>query len=234
MPSGPGTARSGAPAGAPVDLLGTRVLWTGRAEGDLRPTAPGGAGRLLGLAGRPVSWLRQVHGDRVVVVGGAGPVEGEEGDALVAASPGGALAVLTADCAPVALASPEGVVAAVHAGWAGLIAGVVPAAVDAMRAMGATRIEAALGPCIHAECYEFGPADLARVSAAFGTAVEGVSAAGRPALDLPAAVGAAVAGAGATLVADAGVCTACQSDRYYSYRARGEPERQAMLVWRAR
>lgn len=233
MPSGPGTAPSAAPAGASVDLLGARVRWTGRAEGDLRPAEPDGGGRLLALAGRPVSWLRQVHGARVVVVHGAGPVEGEEGDALVAGSPRGALAVLTADCAPLALASPEGVLAAVHAGWAGLLAGVVPAAVGAMRAMGATRIEAALGPCIRAECYEFGPADLARVADALGAAVEGVSSAGRPSLDLPAAVGSALAAAGATLVADAGVCTACEAGRYYSYRARGEAERQAMLLWRA-
>ena len=52
--------------------------------------------------------------------------------------------------------------AAVHAGWAGLVAGVIGRAVEAMGVLGATRIEGALGPCIHAGCYEFGAADLER------------------------------------------------------------------------
>jgi YfiH family protein len=225
--------RVGATADAPGALLGARVRWTGRAEGDLRPHAPHHAAGLRELAGRPVSWLRQVHGAGVVVVEGAVAVEGDEGDALVTTSADMALAVLTADCAPVALASPEGVVAAVHAGWAGLAAGVVDRAVDAMRRLGATTVDAALGPCIHAECYEFGPDELDRVAHVLGDGVRGVTAAGMPALDLPAAVVAAVHRAGAALVADEDVCTACTADRCFSHRARGEAERQAMLVWRA-
>ncbi|MGQ0520584.1 MAG: polyphenol oxidase family protein [Actinomycetota bacterium] len=233
MPSGPPT-RTGAPPDAPgAVLLGAQVRWTGRADGDLRPPAPGSpAGPVLdGLAGRPVSWVRQVHGRRVLVAGDE-PVLGEEADALVTASSRAALAVLTADCAPVALASPEGVVGAVHAGWAGVLAGVVGAAVDAMRALGATRVEAALGPCIRAGCYEFGRADLDLLVAALGPSVEGVTAAGRPALDLPGAVKAALAGAGAALVLDTGACTACGAGRHFSYRARGDTQRQAMVVWR--
>ena len=54
---------------------------------------------------------------------------------------------------------------------------------------------------------------------------------GEPALDMPAAVRAALAAADVELVHDAGVCTACSSD-YFSHRARGEKERQAMVVWR--
>lgn len=220
---------AGAGAGGP--LPGARVRWTGRAEGDLRPTEPASAGRLAAVAGGPVSWLRQVHGDRVVVVDGPAPVEGEEGDALVSAGPGGALAVLTADCAPVALASPEGVVGAVHAGWAGVAAGVVESAVASMRWLGATRVSAALGPCIRAGCYEFGGADLDRLARRLGPGVRSVTAGGAPALDLPAAVRGALARAGAELVADAGVCTACAADRHFSHRARAEPQRQALIVW---
>lgn len=207
------------------------MCFTGRGTGDLRPREPGGPERLAGVAGRPVSWLRQVHGGRVVEVGVAG-VAGEEGDAMVTVAPDAALAVLTADCAPVALASPEGVLGAVHAGWAGLAAGVVEHAVAAMRELGAGRVEAALGPCIHAECYEFGAGDLDALAAALGPAVRSTTATGAPALDLPAAVAAVVARAGATLVADAGVCTACAADRCFSHRARREVERQAMVVWR--
>ena len=227
--------RQDARAGGPGVLLGARVRWTGRAEGDLRPAGPATTGRLDELVGRPVSWLRQVHGERVVVVGGRGRgvVRGDEGDALVTAEPDVPLAVLTADCAPVALASPEGVVAAVHAGWAGVMAGVVERTVAVMRGLGATDVQGALGPCIRPECYEFGEAELERVVGALGPSVRGATASGAPALDLPAAVRAALASAGAELVADEGVCTACAADRYYSHRARFEPERQAMVVWRA-
>src|SRR5674476_1670641 len=69
------------------------------------------------------------------------------------AAPGTALCVLTADCAAIALASAEGVCSAVHAGWRGLVAGVVEAAVTAMRDLGASDVTASLGPCIHAPCY---------------------------------------------------------------------------------
>ena len=227
--------RLDARAGAAGALLGARVRWTGRAEGDLRPAGPATAGRLDDLVGAPVSWLRQVHGDGVVVVGRPRPgvVRGDEGDALVTADAAVPLAVLTADCAPVALASPEGVVAAVHAGWAGLVAGVVQRAVAVMRDLGATDVLGALGPCIRPECYEFGASELERVAGALGPSVRAVTSSGLPALDLPAAVRAELARAGADLAADEGVCTACAAERHYSYRARREPERQAMVVWRA-
>jgi len=168
--------------------------------------------------------LRQVHGARVVVVDGAGACTGEEADAAVTTVASAKLAVLTADCAPVALAA-DGVIGAVHAGWRGLAAGVVRAAVDEMRRLGAGRIEAALGPCIHAECYEF--EDVARW---FPPAVRGVTSAGRPSLDVPAAVRAALAEVDVELVHDEDVCTAC-SVEHFSHRARGDAERQAMVVW---
>jgi len=191
---------------------------------------------------RPVLWLNQVHGDRVVVVGPLSGLQVEEGDALVTTRADVALGVLTADCAPVALASPEGVVGAAHAGWAGLRRGVLERTVDAMRALGASQLRAALGPCIHAECYEFGPAELEQMAGRFGEAARGVTADGAPALDLPGAVAAALAGAGVDMVHDAGECTACELEvrsgdaqpgyRYFSHRARREAERQAMVAWR--
>ena len=224
-----------------MTVLGpAEVRFTGRAEGDL-----GHAGRWVAVADvdpavtarrravleRPWSWLRQVHGDRVVLVERPGGAAGETGDALVTAHSGAALAVLTADCAPVALASPEGVVGAVHAGWRGLEAGVVDRTAALMRRLGATSIVAALGPCIHAECYEFGPADLDRLAATLDDRVRARTAAGRPALDHPAAVAAALERAGVALHHDEDVCTACSPGRYYSHRARSEQERQATVVW---
>jgi YfiH family protein len=173
--------------------------------------------------------LRQVHGAEVHVVRAPGAVQGDEGDALVTMVPGVALAVFTADCAPVAMTSPEGVAGLVHAGWRGLDAGVIGAAASAMRDLGATRIEAALGPCIRAECYEFGAADLERLAARWGPGVRGRTTAGQPALDLPAAVRAALQQCGAELVADAGACTAC-SEEWFSHRARGDVGRQATVL----
>jgi polyphenol oxidase len=170
--------------------------------------------------------LRQVHGARVVTVAAPGDCTGEEADAAVTNVPGARLVVLTADCAPVVLASEEGVIAAVHAGWRGLREGVVEAAVARMRELGASRIEAALGPCIHVECYEF-----ADVAAWFDEDVRGTTATGRPALDLPAAVRVALRRADVELVHDEDVCTACAVDSHYSHRARGEVERQATVVW---
>ena len=179
---------------------------------------------------RPWSWLRQVHGRDVVVVSSPGDAAGSKGDALVTRHPEAALAILTADCAPIALASPEGVIGAVHAGWRGLVAGVVEAAADAMRRMGANEISAALGPCIHPECYEFGPVDLEALVARFGEDVEGRTSAGAPALDLPAAVAAALDDADVCLDFVEDLCTACSPD-HYSHRARGELARQAVVIW---
>jgi YfiH family protein len=179
----------------------------------------------------PWTWLRQVHGDTVVTVTAPGEGAGTKADASATDRPGCVLTVLTADCAPVALVSPEGVIGAVHAGWRGLGAGVVERAVDATRALGASELRAVLGPCIRPECYEFGAADLDTVAARLGHGVRAVTSAGHPALDVPAAVAAALERAGVTELDDLGVCTACSPD-YFSWRARGELARQAMVVWR--
>lgn len=177
------------------------------------------------------TWLRQVHGDTVITVSDPGAGAGSKADASVSTTEGCVLAALTADCAPVALVSPEGVIAAVHAGWRGLIAGVLQRAVDTVRGLGATDIHAVLGPCIHAACYEFGADDLDSVAASLGDGVRASTTDGRPALDVPAAVASALRQAGVTQLADVDVCTAC-SDDYFSWRARRDLARQAMVVWR--
>jgi hypothetical protein len=209
--------------------------WTGRPEGDLGPVATGGSElerRRRSIVDRPWSWVTQVHGAGVVVVRDPDQRGGAEGDALVSDHPAACLAVFTADCAPIALASPEGVIGAVHAGWRGLTAGVIGSAARAMRTLGATGIVARLGPCIHAECYEFSPRDLDPVAARLGPAVRANTATGRPALDLPEAVRASLRAADVDLVADDDVCTAC-SPAHFSYRARGERQRMALVVWPA-
>jgi YfiH family protein len=179
----------------------------------------------------PWTWLRQVHGDVVVEVRRPGEGAGTRADAAVTAAPGCALAVLTADCAPVALASPEGVLGAAHAGWAGLAGGILERTLEAMAALGATTVSAVVGPRIGPECYEFGFDDLAMVAASVGPCVRSRTADGRPALDLAAGAAAVLEREGVAAVRDLRTCTAC-SPGYFSWRARGERQRQAMVVWR--
>ena len=177
----------------------------------------------------PWKTVHQVHGVAVAVVDRTTDTAGIDADALLTSDSGVALAVRTADCAPVALAS-DGVVAVAHAGWQGLSAGVLEETAAAMRARSGGRVIAALGPCIHPECYEFSPNDLDSLASHFGDSVRGVTAEGRPALDVPAAVRAALAAADVELVHDENVCTAC-SESHWSHRARRDGQRQATVVW---
>jgi len=214
------------------------AAWTGHAEGDQRHIADGPPPPVP--AGLAVRRLRQVHGTTVVfadadTLTGADPwapgLPPPDGDALVARTAGVALAVLTADCAPLALGSPEGVFGAVHVGWRGLAAGVVARAVEAMASLGATGIVAGLGPCIGPCCYEFAPDDLDAVGAACGTDVRARTTWGRPSLDLPGALRAGLAAVGVPVVVAVGHCTAC-TPGYFSHRARRDEQRQALVVWR--
>ncbi|MGH9055571.1 MAG: polyphenol oxidase family protein, partial [Acidimicrobiales bacterium] len=211
------------------------ALWSTRKAGDQRRVTSSSlpAGVDSGLS---VYRLRQVHGADVVVVGAAPPAgteawaESPDGcapaaDAVVAVGTGSCLMVLTADCAPVAFGSPEGVHAAVHVGWRGLVAGVIGRAVETMEALGASAVVAGLGPTIHPCCYAFGPADLDAVARVAGDEVRGTTADGGRALDLPAGVRRALDCAGVSLVVDADRCTACGDDAF-SYRAGGDEERQ--------
>lgn len=163
-----------------------------------------------------------MHGAGVVIA--TAPGHRPEGDAIVTTTPGLPIAIRVADCAPVALLA-DGVVGVVHAGWRGILAGVIPAAMDAMRSLGATDIRAHLGPCIHAECYEFGSTDLEAIAARLGDGVRRTTSWGTPALDVPAAVRTELPG-----VDDVGICTACSSE-HWSHRARGDAQRQAVVAW---
>lgn len=224
----------------PLSLSSARVAFTGRAEGDMghggdpvRRVRPDVAARRRAVVDLPWTWLHQVHGAGVVRVTRPGDHAGTKADAAVTAEAGCALAVLTADCAPVALASREGVIGVAHAGWRGVHAGVLEATVAHMRALGATTVHALVGPCIRPECYEFGGAELDEVAARLGAGVRATTTAGMPALDLPAAVRSALrrAGVNAADVDDVGTCTACSPD-HFSWRARKEQQRQAAVVWR--
>ncbi|HEX7131960.1 MAG TPA: laccase domain-containing protein [Iamia sp.] len=209
-----------------------RHLTTTRADGDLAVTGaePDLTARRRAVVDLPWTWLTQIHGADVVTVTEPGEHAGVAADAAVTAVPGAALAVTTADCVPVVLLA-DGAVGVAHAGWKGLLAGVVGNAAAAMAALGHPPTGAVIGPCIRAERYEFGAADLEAVAARWGDDVRGVTAAGAPALDVAAGVRRALAEVGVTAVVDDGTCTALDADRYWSYRARREPGRIATVAW---
>jgi YfiH family protein len=175
-------------------------------------------------------WLQQEHGRTTVVADGPAGRDAPVADAAVTTQTGVPLVVLTADCAPIALANDD-TVGVVHAGWSGLVHGVVEEAVTKLRALGHGPVQAVLGPCIHAEQYEFGRADLDRVVAALGPDVEGRTVDGRLALDLPAAVRSALHAVDVQAFEDVDVCTAASPD-HFSYRRDGETGRQALVVIR--
>lgn len=224
-----------------LEVEGARVhiLWSRRADGDfhLDParTEPDG---LLALDGRrralvDAAWTQpdEVHGRDVLVVEHPGQHDLAVADAVVTRVDHAVIGIWTGDCAPVALVGDDGTIAGVHAGWRGAAGGVLGATIEQMRAFGAGRIRAVLGPCIHACCYEFGDDDLRALVERFGPAVSGVDRRGRGALDMPALVAAVLRADGVELD-DRSVCTGCHADDYFSHRVRAERSRQIMAVWR--
>lgn len=198
----------------------------------------------IGAADRELVEVHQVHGAGVHVIRRGGPShpglpEGTttKADAIVTDDPGRALAVRVADCAPVLLASPDGrVVAAVHAGWRGVVAGVLPAAIAAMGLLSAAAPLAALGPCIGPEHFEVGPEVIEAFRAAFGTDAKGIvvrtdPATGKGFIDLKAALRAQLAAAGIDAVDVSDRCTHRDAGEFFSHRRdRGLTGRMAAVI----
>ncbi|WAU80188.1 peptidoglycan editing factor PgeF [Streptomyces sp. Qhu-G9] len=191
------------------------------------------AAKSLGLDPARVVWMNQVHGPDVAVVDepwGDRPVPPI--DAVVTARRGLALAVLTADCTPVLLADPvAGIAAAAHAGRPGMVAGVVPAAVEAMVELGAepARIVARTGPAVCGRCYEVPEAMRTEVAAAEPAAYAETTW-GTPAVDVTAGVHAQLERLGVRDRERSPVCT-IESDDHFSYRRDRTTGRLAGYVW---
>jgi len=174
--------------------------------------------------------VAQVHGADVVEITAADTPEAvarRPGDALIARADGLACGVRVADCVPVLLADrASGAVAAVHAGWRGVVADVVGAAVAALRAgaPGEPDLVAAIGPHISAAAFEVGE-DVATALGAVAPGVPAVrqSPGGRPCVDLRALVRAELVRAGVPMAAidDVAGCTFSEPDRFFSFRRDG-------------
>jgi polyphenol oxidase len=182
--------------------------------------------RAFGAELENVARLDQVHG--AAVFEAAKGVTGREGDALISDDPGWLLAVSAADCLPVILVDVRrGAVAAVHAGWRGVVAGVAAAAVQALgRRYGSdpADLQAWLGPAIQGPCYQVGPEVVAAVRAdptvPAAIAWPDPGSAGRWRLDVPGAVRAQLEAAGLApaAIAASATCTHCAADRCFSHR----------------
>jgi YfiH family protein len=175
---------------------------------------------------RPV----QQHGSEVAFVHGVGDTDPADADAVVSTLARVPVGVLTADCVPVLLAMDGGrVVAAVHAGWRGIAAGVVPSAFEAMARSAARwrRVTAVIGPHIGACCYEVDSPVIERLRARFAKLLDSVLTpvnSEHSMLDLGALVRLELIRAGVR-AADVGsfpaACTCCDAERFHSHRRDG-------------
>jgi polyphenol oxidase len=207
------TTRRGGVSDGPFASLNLG-LWTD----DERERVRENRARVERLSGGRLAQARQVHGTDVVE---ADPETVVDADGQFTAERGVAPMALVADCVPIALVAPEGV-GMLHAGWRGLAGGVVANGVAALRALGAERIAAAIGPGAGPCCYEVGE----EVHAAFGTSAR--------TLDLKAIARERLAAAGVETVHDCGLCTMHDPERFFSHRRdRGVTGRQAGVVWRS-
>jgi YfiH family protein len=206
----------------------------------------------LGIAPLPLLTVRQEHGARVIRADGhhaalaarssrrtvpAGVSQAASAqhlgpaDVIVTASPGTALMIGTADCLPLLLCDRKArTVAAAHVGWRGLLAGVVEAAVQAVRPEGAADIRALTGSCICGDCYVVGE-DLHAIFARQVPYAAGRDHRGAPTLDLRAAVHAKLAACGVPQIVAADTdCTFERPARWYSRRRDNSTGVQASVV----
>ncbi len=231
-------------------LPSAHLAFTDATVGDLSISEPGAPDPVSlselrqRVAPHPWTWLRQVHGNRVVEVDAPGEFVGTDADAAVTTELGVVLAVHTADCAPVLLVGdgadpvsgdPVRVIGAAHAGWKGLRDGVIDSTVALMRRLGATEFAWDLGPCISPAAYEFDDAELDGLCAELGPELRASTLDGTPALDLRAGVRAALVRNGVDVSSGgpkAVPCTALDTG-FYSWRARRDTGRQAAVIWLA-
>lgn len=177
----------------------------------------------LGLTNRVHIQPRQVHSDRAVC--GADFVPGCEADASFTRDPNHVLSVLTADCVPVMIYFPEGVVAAIHAGWRGLLDEIIPKTLASLPHGGLAAIGPAIGRC----CYEVSEDLAADFASKFGNDVVDRSRV-KPHLDLVRVAMEQLDSGGIAEVDAAHLCTHCHPDLFFSYRRDGSSGRMMSFI----
>jgi len=185
--------------------------------------------QMLNLPSNPI-WLEQVHSDRVIKIDKNTAVQ--QADASYTDQADVVSVVMTADCLPVLLASSDGTeIAAVHAGWRGLLAGVIANTAAMFKA---DNIIAWLGPAIGADCFEVGgdvKSSFINKSVQFSSAFKQKSEE-KYLADIYQLATIDLAALGITQVYGGGFCTVTDKERFYSYRRDGETGRMATLIWR--
>jgi YfiH family protein len=219
------TTRAGGVSVAPYDSLNL-----GDHVGDAPEAVAVNRGRLTEHFGIRPAWLSQVHG---VVVAEADPATIVQADGSWSATPGIACAVMTADCLPALFCNRAGTrVAAAHAGWRGLVNGVLEATVEQL-AVAPEDLLVWLGPAIGPRNFEVGSevreAFVNRHPQADAAFVSG-AAPGKYLADIYQLARVRLAAIGVTAVYGGGLCT-IDDDRFFSYRRANRTGRFASLVW---
>jgi YfiH family protein len=219
------TTRAGGVSHAPYDSfnLGAHV-------GDESDAVAANRNSLIAHLNCQPAWLQQVHG---VAVAAADPTVVAEADASWTATPGIACTVMTADCLPALFCDRAGTrVAAAHAGWRGLVNGVLETTLDAL-ATPAEDVLVWLGPAIGPQAFEVGPevreAFMAVQPEAEHAFVPSANA-GKYLADIYLLARLRLAARGVTAVYGGGLCTV-NDPRFFSYRRAPRTGRFASLVW---
>ncbi|MDR1441928.1 MAG: polyphenol oxidase family protein [Bifidobacteriaceae bacterium] len=215
-----------------VDLAPGVEAWFTASEFDL--ATRGGREDLATHLGYPLVFANQVHGQDLAWVTpetlrhAPAPDAFPTADALATEVGGIGLVVRTADCVPLLLADPDrGLVAAVHVGWRGLLAGVAGAALEELRARGAGQLRAAVGPAICGDCYQVGQ-DVAKAAQRQGhVTTKGTDGIDR--LDVAGSVVRQLRQAGLAPVSRVEECTA-ESSRLFSWRSGRATGRQGGVI----
>ncbi|HUL19476.1 MAG TPA: peptidoglycan editing factor PgeF [Steroidobacteraceae bacterium] len=224
------TLRSGGVSVAPFDTLNV-----GAHVGDLPRHVQENRARVRAALALPCEprWLEQVHGRDVIEIRAADPDTPPRADAAIARERGAVVVVQVADCLPVLFAAVDGsCVAAAHAGWRGLAAGVLEATLGRL-GIDPSHLLAWLGPAIGPQHFEVGAevrdAFLAQDLAAAGAFR--ANARGRWQCDLPALARRRLEQAGVRQVFGGEWCTYADRGRFFSYRRDGQCGRMAALIW---
>jgi len=185
-----------------------------------------------GLASAPI-WLNQVHGTRCLDASQA--KTGDEADAIVAHKAGPICAIMTADCLPLLLCNKVGDrIGAAHAGWRGLLDGVIESTLSAMDCPGDTLL-AWLGPAIGPMAFEVGPEVRDAFVAKDDTAAKAFKPVSGPGdkwlCDIYALAHLRLQQAGVTAIYGGDRCTWREKDTFFSYRRDGSTGRMASLIW---